>query len=193
MLEGALGALAWVGFVHSIQSTRAQTGVSSVTAGAQLVPRNPRKMNPSVFGNELVCCACMLKLTWQRGLSWRAAVDFTMADRAAVTAHSLVHTALIVHLHLLKPLPDQLLSSLTPAWNCSALPDSSCFCEVLVSWHLVAPWHPLLYLTVPAWPAAFPVLALSKRAGNSESSQHLLADQGSRISFSQLTWEQALI
>lgn len=60
-------------------------------------------------------------------------MDFTMADRAAVTAHSSVHTALSVQLHLLKPLSEQLLSSLTPAWSCSALPDSSCFCEVFVS------------------------------------------------------------
>lgn len=111
-------------------ATRAQTGVSAVTARAQLVLGNPRKMSPSIPGNEFICCACMLKLTWQKDLPWRAAVDCATAGRVAGTAGCLVHTALPEHLHLLKPLPDQLLSSLAPAWNCSGLPDLSCFCEV---------------------------------------------------------------
>lgn len=118
--------------------------VSSVTAWAQLVPRNPRKMNPSVPGNEFICCACMPKLTWQEDLPWGAAVDCSMADRVAGIADPWVHTALSGHLHLLKPLSEQLFSHRTPAWNWSGLPDLSCFCEAFVSWYLVAPWHPLL-------------------------------------------------
>lgn len=160
---GGLCAGAWCA------ATRAQTGVSSVTSWAQLVPRNLRKMHPCVPGNEFICCACMLKITWQKDLPWRAAVGCTMADRGAGIADSLVHTALSVHLHLLKPLSDQLI----PVWHYSGLPDLSSFCEIFVSWHLVSAWRPLLYLTVPAWPAACQVLALSKRTQNSH---HLLAD-----------------
>lgn len=125
-------------------------------------------MSPSVPGNELICCACMLKLTWQEDLPWRAAVDCAMAERVAGIADSLLHTALPGHLHLLKVLSNQLLSSLTPAWSCSGLPDLSCFCQVFC-------FMPPQCSLTPTAPAGCPSLASSFSSfGSQQEGRELL-------------------